>query len=87
LSKSEERMGEREQFCLGQFVLLDGRPAVVVGLPGGAGVATPDDHLALWFGHPQVASRSKGGPGDATPEVWTVPVEDCQPCQPPEIRH
>ena len=80
-------MGEHEHVCLGQFVLLDGRPAVVVGLPGGARIATPDDYLALWFGHPQVASRSKGGPGDATPEVWTVPAEDCQPCQPPENRH
>lgn len=80
-------MSGLDHFSLGQFVVLDGLPAVVVGLPGGHGVPTPEDHLALWFGDPQVERASQGGPGDPVPEVWTVPAEDCRPCRPPGIRH
>jgi len=80
-------MTRHEHFSLGQFVVLDGLPAVVVGLPDGLGIETPEGHLALWFGAPQVERTSKGGPGDPVPEVWTVPSEYCEPCRPPEIRH
>jgi len=80
-------MSESDHFSLGQFVVLDGLPAVVVGLPGGHGVPTPEDHLALWFGDPQVERASQGGPGDPVPEVWTVPAKYCRPCRPPDIRH
>lgn len=80
-------MSEPDHFSLGQFVVFDGLPAVVVGLPGGYGVQTPEDHLALWFGDPRVERASQGGLGDRVPEVWTVPAEYCEACRPPEIRH
>ena len=80
-------MSDSRSHLLGQFVVLDGLPAVVVGLPDGQGVDTPEDHLALWFGDPRVERVSQGGPGDPTPEVWTVPAEYCEPCAAPEVKH
>lgn len=69
----------------GDFVELDGRLAVVVGLPGDLEV--PEDHVALWFGTPQCKRSSEGGPGGATPDVWTVPAEYCETASPPKIHH
>ena len=69
----------------GDFVEYDGLPAVVVGLPGEPGV--PEEHLALWFGTPQVPRISQGGPGAVRPEVWTVPEEYCSPGQAPIYKH
>lgn len=74
-------------FDIGQFVLLDGLPAVVVGLPNGAGTGAPDEHVALWFGEPRVQRLSQGDPGTAVPEVWIVPLDQCQPCPRPAVKH
>lgn len=80
-------MPETGAMHLGQFVMLDGLPAVVVGLESGAGLGAPEDHAALWFGTPQVKRESEGGPGNPVPEVWTVPIEYLSPCAPPEVKH
>ena len=80
-------MLETDAIHLGQFVLLDGLPAVVVGLESGIGVGAPEEHAALWFGAPQVKRLSEGGPGDPVPEVWTVPIEYLEPCSSPEVKH
>ncbi len=59
----------------GDFVLLNERLAVVVGVEGDSNC--PDEHLALWFGDPQ----------SLTPEVWAVPAEYCEPASPANINH
>lgn len=69
----------------GQFVQLDGLPAVVVGVPGDSDV--PDDHVALWFGHEGAVRRSDGGTGGIVPRVWTVPIDACESGIPPEFNH
>lgn len=80
-------MDHLDVFELGTFVILDGLPAVVVGLPDGRGTGAPEEHVALWFGDPRVPRASEGGPGDPTPEVWTVPSEFCTRSPRPELRH
>jgi len=69
----------------GEFVQLDGLPAVVVGLPGDPGV--PNDHVALWFGHAGAVRKSQGGTGDIVPEVWTVPTDLCESRMAPKFNH
>lgn len=64
---------------LGDFVEYDGLPAVLVGLEGDVRYQVPEDHVALWFGEPQVERPSKGGPGGVSPLVYTVPIEYCDP--------
>jgi hypothetical protein len=59
----------------GDFVLVDRRLAVVIGIEGDPNV--PEEHLALWFGNPH----------GATPEVWTVPVEYCAAASPALYKH
>jgi hypothetical protein len=72
-------------FERGQFVETDGLLAVVVGTPSDGGA--PEDHLSLWFGEPRSTRKSEGGAGPRHPEVWTVPVELCNPAPSPVIRH
>ncbi|UMR29129.1 hypothetical protein MJ904_18785 [Massilia sp. MB5] len=69
----------------GQIIEFDGLPAVVVGLSGDPGV--PDDHVALWFGCPDAIRKSRGGPGGIIPEVWTVPIDLCDPGMGPVFKH
>lgn len=59
----------------GDFVLLNQRLAVVVGIEGDPDC--PDEHLALWFGDPR----------GTTPEVWTVPAEYCEAADKASFRH
>ena len=75
------------KFYKGQFVLLDGLPAVVVGLEDDPSGSVPEDHVGLWFGDPQVKRKSEGGPGEAKPEIWTVPKEYCEPIEEVEYKH
>lgn len=72
-------------FQRGALVELDGLLAVVVGLPGDDGV--PEEHVAVWFGRPQVERRSKRGTGGARPEVWMVPVDLMSPAAEPVFKH
>lgn len=72
-------------FARGDFVQLDGLLAVVVGTGEDGGA--PEDHLALWFGDPPGVRISQGGSGAASPEVWTVPAEYCEPAPDPEVKH
>ncbi len=72
-------------FQRGDLIEFDGVLAVVVGTHSD-GMA-PEDHLALWFGHPQGVRRSAGGVGGLQPEVWTVPTEYCQPAPAPTVKH
>ncbi len=69
----------------GDFVELDGLPAVVVGTEEDPEV--PEGHVTLWFGEPRGKRLSEGGTGGLRPEVWTVPAECCAPGQPPIVRH
>jgi hypothetical protein len=46
------------RFKKGDFILLDGRPAVVVGIEGDENV--PEAHVALWFGEPNATRTSEG---------------------------
>ena len=69
----------------GDFVEFDGLPAVVVGVEGDPNV--PEDHVALWFGEPQVERKSSGGTGGHLPLVYTVPLDLCEPSQEPQIIH
>jgi hypothetical protein len=64
---------------------MDGLLAVVVAEVGEEGV--PEDHVALWFGHPQAIRTSEGGTGGTEPEIWTVPTEYCTLARPARIRH
>ena len=80
-------MNEHRHDQLGDFVVVDGLPAVIVGLPDGQGVETPEDHLALWFGTPPVERTSKGGGVHPQPKVWTVPAEYCEACDDPKVMH
>lgn len=73
------------EFQKGQFLEFDGVPAVIVGLPGDAGV--PEGHVALWFGSPDVTRKSQGGIGGISPEVWTVPADLCGPGTVPTVKH
>jgi hypothetical protein len=77
--------GATGKHARGDFVELDGLPAVVVGLAGEPGV--PEEHLALWFGTPQVTRISKGGSGHVAPEVWTVPEDLVRAGAPPIWNH
>ncbi len=72
-------------FKLGDMVEIDGLIASVVGLPDGGDV--PEDHLAVWFGHPPSKRISEGGPSGTRPEVWTVPEDCCKPAASPEMKH
>jgi hypothetical protein len=72
-------------FDRGSLVQVDGLLAAVVGVYGDPGV--PEEHLALWFGTPQVRRRSQGGDGDATPEVWLVPVDVVEAAALPDVKH
>ena len=72
-------------FKLGDMIEVDGLLASVVGLPDGQDV--PDEHLAVWFGHPQNKRISEGKPSGSRPEVWTVPADCCTPAAPPELQH
>jgi hypothetical protein len=56
-------------FKRGDFVTLNDRLTVVVGIEGDAGV--PEDHVALWYGAEEQTSN--------VPRVWTVPAEYCVP--------
>jgi hypothetical protein len=56
-------------FKRGDFVTLNDRLTVVVGIEGDAGV--PEDHVALWYGAEEQTSN--------VPRVWTVPAEYCIP--------
>ncbi|NUU07128.1 hypothetical protein [Leifsonia sp. C5G2] len=47
---------------LGSLVKMNGAFAVVVGVPGDAGV--PDDHVALFYGTNE----------EGSPDIWTVPM-------------
>ncbi len=58
----------------GQFFYYDGLPCVVVGLYG-EDKWVPEDHVGLWFGEPQIARLSKGGPSGVKAKVYTVPLE------------
>ena len=69
----------------GSLVELDGLLTVVVSLAGEDGV--PDDHVALWFGEPQVERMSRGGSGGARPEVWIVPEDLIGPSAEPVVKH
>jgi hypothetical protein len=69
----------------GDFVEFDGLLAVVVGIESEDNVR--EEHIAIWFGDPQGQRRSEGGTGSLIPEVWTVPIELCQPAQPPAYFH
>ena len=72
-------------FRIGQFIEHDGLLAVVVGTADGGLV--PEDHVALWYGHPRGARISSGGHGGERPEVWTVPVEHCVAAASPSYCH
>ncbi len=69
----------------GDLVEFDGRIAVVVGAEGEPGV--PEEHVNLWFGEPQSARKSEGGPSGLVPVVRTVPEEYCLPTPPADVRH
>lgn len=73
------------RFKLGDMVEIDGLLASVVGLPDGDNV--PDEHLAVWFGHPQNKRISEGGSAGSPAEVWTVPEDCCKAAAPPEHKH
>ena len=73
------------QWNKGDFVEMDGLLAVVVGTQDDPDV--PEDHVALWFGDPQMKRVSEGGAGNARPEVWLVPADRCSPAQPPIYKH
>lgn len=72
-------------FKRGDFVELDGLLSVVVGTFEDG--MTPEDHLALWLGAPQGVRKSMGGLGGLRAEVWTVPIDICQPASAPIARH
>lgn len=69
----------------GDLVEFDGLLAVVVGVEGDPQV--PDDHIALWFGTPQVKRKSRGGQGGHQPEVWLVPEECAIMAAAPVYKH
>ena len=69
----------------GELVELDGLLGVVVGLAGEEGV--PDEHVAVWFGQPQVERVSRGGSGGARHEAWTVPEALLASSAKPILKH
>ena len=69
----------------GDFVEMDGLLAVVIATEDDPNV--PDEHVGLWFGDPTAKRISEGGTGGATPEVFTVPVEDCSRPVGPQFTH
>jgi hypothetical protein len=74
-----------QRFAKGEFVEMDGLPAVIIGVHGDPGV--PEEHLAVWFGEPRAERKSKGGKGRVPPEVWTIPEELFQPSPPAIWKH
>ena len=73
---------------IGDFVESDGLIGVVVGIiRDEVTPEEPEHHLAIWFGLEQQQRLSEGGTGNHVPEVWTIPVQYCQPAQPPIYRH
>lgn len=69
----------------GDLVEFDGLLAAVVAIEGDPSV--PTEHVALWFGEPQLTRKSEGGPGGQHPILWTVPAVHCQRTADPVIRH
>jgi hypothetical protein len=84
-----EELDPPNRWKRGALVEMDGVLAVVVGLEGNevGDDAVPEDHVAVWFGHPQTTRLSQGGSGGATPEVWLVPAEHFELAAPPDIKH
>jgi len=68
-------------FQKGDFVVLHGSVAAVVGLPGDPEV--PPEHVALWFGE----ASSSNGSVSTQAIAWTVPIDYCSPAPKPEYRH
>ncbi|MBV9849892.1 MAG: hypothetical protein JO250_09490 [Armatimonadetes bacterium] len=69
----------------GDFVELNGRVAVVVGVEGDPDV--PEEHVALWFGEASDQRATGEDPAAGPPQVWTVPAEYCRPGPRPVYRH
>ena len=67
-------------FKLGDILLMDGLPCVVVGLSGQSlndyEIPVPEDHIAVWFGDSKAKRKSEGGLACLSTDVWTIP-EDC----------
>jgi hypothetical protein len=68
----------------GTLVEVDGLLAVVVAVDA---AQVPEGHVPLWFGDPAARRRSEGGPGPASPEVWTVPIDVCRPAPAAVLKH
>lgn len=69
----------------GDFVELNGRVAVVVGVEGEPDI--PEGHVALWYGEAQGQDATAGDTGAGPVQVWTVPAEYCGLGPEPIYRH
>jgi len=65
------------QFSLGDILVLDNEPCVVVGLSGQllGEEEVPEEHIAVWFGgnNPERWNSEYGQAKDRI-EVWTIPA-------------
>lgn len=77
-------------FRLGDILMLDDKPCVVVGLSGQVfgEEEVPEDHIAVWFGDNKPnQSNSKHEQIKIGIEVWTIPAEYFKYGPTPVISH
>jgi hypothetical protein len=79
-------------FKLGDILVFDGEPCVVVGLSGQTlnkdEIPVPEEHIAVWFGGNN-PDRWTSEPIQATDriEVWTIPEEYFKKGPEPLVSH
>ncbi|MGJ8652637.1 MAG: hypothetical protein ACSHX8_05145 [Opitutaceae bacterium] len=71
------------KFEKGDFIDFDGLLGVVVDTDESESV--PEGHLTVWYGEPKTERISEGGEGNATPIVYNVPEEYCNPAATPRF--